>query len=180
MPMATAEKVWTLEELHSLPDDGNKYELVRGTLFVTPSPSASHESILVRLTRIIDPYVVAHGLGMTYRARAAFRVRGSEVEPDLMVRRVNDSQEDWETAPPPILVVEVLSSTTRRRDREDKRSFYLGAGVAEYWLVDPESRSITTVQPGSAEIVNRDAVRWWPTEAAVPLEIALSEVFGTR
>lgn len=37
---------WTLDELHSLPDDGNKYEVVRGVLFVTPAPTWQHESIL--------------------------------------------------------------------------------------------------------------------------------------
>ena len=49
MHMATATKRWTLEELHSLPDDGNKYELVRGELFVTPPPTVDHETILARL-----------------------------------------------------------------------------------------------------------------------------------
>ncbi|MDB4875265.1 MAG: hypothetical protein JWM41_1711 [Gemmatimonadetes bacterium] len=46
MHMATRTKRWTLEELHSLPDDGNKYELVDGELFVTPAPTPRHETIL--------------------------------------------------------------------------------------------------------------------------------------
>ncbi len=49
MHVATKTKVWTLEEVHSLPDDGNKYELVRGELFVTPPPGGTHETILARL-----------------------------------------------------------------------------------------------------------------------------------
>ena len=53
MPATT--KVWTLEELHSLPDDGNKYELIRGELFVTPAPTNDHETISARLTRLLDP-----------------------------------------------------------------------------------------------------------------------------
>ncbi len=78
MPMATATKRWTLEELHRLPDDGNKYELVRGDLFVTPPPTDAHETILARLTRLLDPYVAAHGLGFVYRPRAVLRFEGSE------------------------------------------------------------------------------------------------------
>jgi Uma2 family endonuclease len=87
MHVATNTKRWTLEELHSLPDDGNKYELVRGELFVTPPPNDDHETILSRLSRILDRYVEANGLGLVYHPRSVVRVDGSEVEPDLMVRR---------------------------------------------------------------------------------------------
>ena len=67
MHMATKTKVWTLEEVHSLPDDGNKYELVRGELFVTPPPpGGTHETILARLSRILDPYVESQKLGLVF------------------------------------------------------------------------------------------------------------------
>ncbi|MEO7359410.1 MAG: Uma2 family endonuclease, partial [Gemmatimonadaceae bacterium] len=68
--MATETKQWTLAELRSLPDDGNRYELVRGALFVTPAPSNPHERIAARLTRILDPYAAKHGLGDVYRPRS--------------------------------------------------------------------------------------------------------------
>src|SRR5437879_10945231 len=87
MHMATQTKRWTLEELHSLPDDGNKYELVRGDLFVTPPPSEEHETILARLHALLIPYVAANALGMVYSPRSVVRFDGSEVEPDLMVRQ---------------------------------------------------------------------------------------------
>jgi Uma2 family endonuclease len=87
MPMAMHANQWTLEELHSLPDDGNKYELVRGELFVTPPPTDEFETVLARLSRILNPYVATHGLGMVYHPPAVMRFEGSEVEPDLMVRQ---------------------------------------------------------------------------------------------
>jgi len=68
--MTTRLKVWTLKELHSLPDDGNKYELVRGELLVTPPPPDEHETIAARLTRLLDPFVAANELGFIYRPRA--------------------------------------------------------------------------------------------------------------
>src|ERR1043166_3416183 len=83
MPATT--KVWTLEDLHSLPDDGKKYELIRGVLCVTPGPTDQHETIAARLTRLLDPYVARQGLGYVYHPRAVFNIAGSEVEPDLMV-----------------------------------------------------------------------------------------------
>jgi Uma2 family endonuclease len=60
MPMVQA-KVWTLEELHSLPDDGNKYELLHGELFVTPAPTFDHETTIARLHAVLLPFVMAHG-----------------------------------------------------------------------------------------------------------------------
>src|SRR3954470_2031730 len=131
-----AIKPWTLEELHRLPDDENKYELVRGELFVTPPPTDNHETISARLTRLLDPFVAAHGLGFVYHPRAVMRFQGSEVEPDLMVRLPRSVRgAEWDSAPTPILVVEVVSGSTRRRDHQQKKTLYMEAGVAEYWIV---------------------------------------------
>src|SRR6266550_3581132 len=110
MHMATATKRWTLEELHSLPDDGNKYELVRGELFVTPPPTPGHETTASRLARILEPYVAKQQLGFVYRPRAVVRFEGSEVEPDLMVRQPPAAPNvRWEDMPVPILVAEIIS-----------------------------------------------------------------------
>src|SRR3954463_14218381 len=103
MHMAAETKRWTLEEVHRLPDDGNKYELVRGDLFVTPPPSEDHETILARLSRLLDSYVEQHALGMIYHRRSVVRFEGSEVEPDLMVRQPRSRPvKDWVDAPVPV------------------------------------------------------------------------------
>jgi Uma2 family endonuclease len=176
--MAATTKLWTLEELHSLPDDGNKYELVHGELFVTPPATDEHETIGARLSRLIDPYVATLGL-LVYRPRAVVRFEGSEVEPDLMVRAPKAGVGNaWETAPVPILVVEILSPSTQRRDRKQKRDFYFEVGVEEYWIVDPDDRSIRSVRPSRVDIVARDRITWWPTGASQPLDVSVSDVFG--
>ncbi|MGH7622479.1 MAG: Uma2 family endonuclease, partial [Gemmatimonadaceae bacterium] len=145
--MATETKPWTLEELHRLPDDGNKYELVRGELFVTPPPNEAHEDILSRLTPLLDPFVAANGLGRVYHPRSVLRFEGSEVEPDVMVRQPRgDHASDWDGAPIPCLVVEVLSGSTRRRDLIQKRDLYLDAGVEEYWIIDPDQETIRSIR----------------------------------
>ena len=178
MDMATARKIWTLQEVHSLPDDGNKYELVRGELFVTPPPTDEHETIASRLTRLLDPFVSAHGLGFVYRPRAVMRFEKSEVEPDLMVRQPQGHKKArWETAPKPILIVEVLSDSTRRRDQNQKKDFYMDAGVAEYWIVDPDRRTVTVVKPGVAECVEREQVTWSPPGISQTLTIQVGEIF---
>ena len=179
MSMVTARKVWTLEELHSLPDDGNKYELIHGELFVTPPPTGEHETILARLSRLLDPFVAANGLGYLYHPRSVLRFHGSEVEPDLMVRQPHAGRGDeWDTAPTPILVVEVLSGSTRRRDQEHKRRLYMEAGVDEYWILDPERRSVTVVQPNTPDRVEQERLMWAPSAVSASFVIQTSQVFS--
>ena len=172
-------KRWTLRELHRLPDDGNKYELVRGDLFVTPPPSEAHEELLAILHEWIAPYVARHRLGRVYRPRAVLRRSGSEVEPDLMVRAVPVRQPiAWEQAPLPLLVVEVLSGATRRRDLEQKRAFYMDAGVPEYWAVDASRREILVVRRGQPDEWCAGTIVWQPREADQPLTINVAALFA--
>lgn len=178
VPVPRNAKVWTLEEVHSLPDDGNKYELVHGVLFVTPPPSVQHEDILARLSRILVPFVAANELGEVYHPRSVIRFRGSEVEPDLMVRRPHPEPEaTWESLPVPLLVVELISPGTRRRDQEQKKAFYREAGVPEYWIVDPERRSVTVVRPGKDDRVESKRVEWRPAGREAMLTVTVDEVF---
>jgi Uma2 family endonuclease len=179
MHMAASPKQWTLAELHSLPDDGNKYELVDGELYVTPPPNADHETILARLSRLLEPYVAHMGLGFVYHPRSVFRVGGSEVEPDLMVRQAPPhARTAWEEMPPPILVVETFSPYTRRRDVGVKREFYERNGIAEYWMIDPERETITVARPGEDDRTVNDRIMWHPAGASEPLAISVPEVFG--
>jgi len=178
VPIA-ARKRWTLRELHSLPDDGNTYELIHGELFVTPPPTDEHETIAAVLTRMLDPFVARNGLGLIYRPKAVFRYRGSEVEPDLMVRAraPRRIRNDWERAPKPILIVEVLSPSTRRRDVEHKREFYMSIRIPEYWFVDPEARSITSVRPGKDDIVSLEQLVWNPAGCAERFTLDVGQLF---
>ena len=178
MGVATNTKRWTLEELDTLPDDdGNVYELIHGELFVTPAPTPGHETVAARLRRGLDPYVEEQGLGLVYAPRSVVQLDDSQVEPDLAVRQP-PSEEDWRAAPPPILVVEILSASTRRMDRIRKRAFYLELGVPEYWMVDPEQRSVTVIGPGALDVTVRDRLTWNPVGAMEPLVIELASVFA--
>jgi Uma2 family endonuclease len=181
VPVPTNTKVWTLEELHSLPDDGNKYELVHGELFVTPAPTVQHEEILARLTRLLAPFVSTNELGDVYHPRSVIRFRGSEVEPDLMVRQPHpEPDRGWESWPVPVVVVEVISPGTRRRDHEQKKAFYREAGVAEYWIVDSELRRVTVVRAGSDHSIESKRVEWRPPGGEMTLTVDLEELFGGR
>ena len=181
MAMANSvQKKWTIEELESLPDDGNKYELIYGQLFVTPAPTVSHETILARLSRILGPYVAENELGFLYHPRSVIRVDpDTEVEPDLMVRQPpEDVDSNWASQPLPILVAEVASKSTRRRDRLHKRGLYADIAIPEYWMVDGQDRSVRIIR-GNMDVIAGDSFEWHPAGAKGPLVISLADVFGT-
>lgn len=178
MAVSVAIKEWTLEELHSLPDDGNKYELIDGELFVTPAPAYEHEEVAAFLGRILDRYVEAQQLGYVFRPRAVVQRGKSEVEPDLqVVKKHPKPRKGWAKAPIPMLVVEIGSPYTWRRDRDQKKRFYARIGVAEYWMVDPEDRTITVARKGEDDFVATERLRWHPAGASAVLEIDLRDVF---
>src|SRR5438477_5789670 len=78
MHMAVKARKWTRADLERLPYDGNKYEVIRGELFVTPPPEAEHESIVESVGRRIQPYVWAQKLGQVRFPRSVFVFEGSE------------------------------------------------------------------------------------------------------
>jgi Uma2 family endonuclease len=171
MHMALETRRWTRSDLDRLPDDGNRYEVVDGALLVTPTPSAAHQHIVAWLNALLTPFVVANGIGVVHQARSVMVADGSQVEPDLMVLPL-ESFKTWESAPVPLLVVEVLSETTRSRDLGEKRRFYMEAGVAEYWAIDRKRRSLVRfVQAGSPETTTR--FTWQPRRVGAALEIDL-------
>jgi Uma2 family endonuclease len=176
MPMQSARK-WTLEEMHRLPDDGNRYELVHGELFATPAPKNPHQRIVEALTRLLYAYVCRERLGVLQFPRSVIRIAGSETEPDLMVRADPGMPVDWEDQPVPVLVVEVLSATTRRRDLVAKREFYLEIGVAEYWIVDGKARAIHQVRPDHDDVVATESLTWHPAGGSQPLHADVPKLF---
>jgi Uma2 family endonuclease len=84
---------------------------------------------------------------------------------------------DWDDAPIPLLVVEVLSGSTRRRDLGPKRDFYLEIGVAEYWVIDAEAREVRVVRRGAADQEQTDEIAWHPSSASDALTIRVSDLF---
>lgn len=183
MLMDYASEAWTLEQLHRLPDDGNRYELLDGELFVTPPPSPSHELLGARLRSVLEPFVRSHKLGDLFTPRAVVRMLGCEVEPDLMLLpAMRVTPESWEDMPAPTLVVEVLSRTTSRRDQIEKRAYYQRIGVAEYWIVDGASRTVQVVRQGADDMFTGTRFTWRPEgtnrELVVDVGALFRGVFG--
>jgi Uma2 family endonuclease len=102
---------------------------------------------------------------------------GSEVQPDILVRQpVSPIPDTWDAMPVPFLVVEIASTSTRRRDLQQKRELYLDAGVAEYWIVDDDTRSIRIVRRGE-ERIERETVQWEPAGAGKAFRLDVAAYF---
>lgn len=135
----------TYDDLLALPDDGNRYELIRGEIFMSPAPKLRHQRASRRLQRLIEDFLGAHGGGEVIDAPFDVRFSVSDVvQPDLFIVRPERAAaltEDFMEGAPD-LVVEVLSPSNRAQDLVKKAALYQAFGVPEYWVVDPESEVI--------------------------------------
>jgi len=148
----------TIADLERLPDDGNRYELINGELFVSAAPLMSHQRASKRLFRKLDEYVESHDLGEVYYAPLDVDLTlpgatgDTRVQPDILFvakARVNIIQERVQGAPD--LVVEILSESTARVDLFDKRDAYRAAAVKEYWVVNPGDQTVTVYRFATGE-----------------------------
>jgi len=142
----------TYEDYCRLPNDGKRYEIINGELFVTPSPFRPHQRAVTRLTSRLSIFVQESDIGEVFVA--PFDVvfsRFDVVEPDLLyisnARSIILTDKNVQGAPD--LVVEVLSESTARVDRSIKLKLYGKFGVQEYWLIDPERPSAKIYRRGS-------------------------------
>ena len=182
MAMPAQHTDWTVEMVRALPDDGNRYEVIDGELFVTPAPSVFHQRAVRELLLLIAPYVRAHRIGEALMAPADVIVYGPRkfVQPDLfVVPFVNDTpMRAWTEVGRLLLTVEVLSPSTERTDRGRKRILYKEKGVPEYWIVDTDERRVERRRLDNlpAEILT-ESLEWQPDPDVPPLVIDLPAYF---
>ncbi len=167
----------TVADLESMPEDGHRYELIDGTLLVTPAPNTRHQSCVAQLLIILGS---AAGSDVKVLPAPYDWVAGPSTlfQPDVLVaRRADLGPERLER--PPLLVIEVLSPSTRRIDLATKRMAYADAGVAAYWLVDPDVPSLTALElhaGGYTEVATVTGDEAWESQAPVRAVITPSRL----
>lgn len=134
----------TYEDYCLLPNDGKRYEIIDGELFVSPAPSLAHQRIITNLVYYLVDFVKKNRLGEVFAAPCdVVFSRFDVVEPDLLY--VSKARAKILTAAnvqgSPDLVVEVLSESTEKMDRTIKLKLYARFGVREYWMIDPAACS---------------------------------------
>ena len=182
MHMPGLERHWTVDDLQDLPDDGQRYEVIDGEMFVTPAPSLTHQEAVAALYMRLATYLSRERVGHAFFAPANVvfsRTRG--VQPDVFVVPLIDGRRPkrFEDVGRLLLAAEVLSPTTARADRVAKRRLFREEGVAEYWVVDLDSRTIERSTPAEARVeAHVERIEWRPEGTKSPLVIELSEYFA--
>jgi len=166
---------YTVADLHAMPDDGRRRELIDGMLFVSPAPGWPHQEMALTIYTLLraacppEMHVLA----------APFAVTTSpvdEVQPDVLVARFADlTRANLPIAP--VMAAEVASHSTRLHDRNTKKAHYERLGVSSYWLLDPDG-------PGALEVLElgddgryrtvAEAVGDETVELARPFPVSLS------
>jgi Uma2 family endonuclease len=149
-----AQGAWTYEDYLRLPDDGRRYEVIRGILYVAPAPAVNHQLVVSNLFLDLGAFVKSNGLGVVFGSPLDVILPAgiaTPVEPDILFLR-EENRPRWEDKSfqgVPDLVVEVLSPGTRSYDRKVQFPAYRDAGVPELWFVD--LRSLDVVIYGLSE-----------------------------
>jgi Uma2 family endonuclease len=150
-PAESAEDVrpLTYDDLLATPENGGRYEIIGGELFVSASPAIRHQRSSRVLLREVDDFVVAGDLGEIFYPPIDVRLSPHNiVVPDLVfvskerAHIVSDLLIDGA----PDLLVEVISPSSKRRDHVRKAALYAMAGVREYWIVDPETKTVDVLR----------------------------------
>jgi Uma2 family endonuclease len=181
MAMPILKRDWTVADLADLPEDGNRYEVLDGRLYVTPAPSFDHQVALQLLHRLIAEYLDREPVGFVLIAPAdvTFSDRRG-VQPDLFAMPPHEGRRPrrFEDGGHLMLAVEVLSPSTGRADRVAKRTVYREEGVEVYWVVDLDARTFERSVPNDRRVeVLPDRVEWHPAGAERPLVIDVDEYF---
>lgn len=150
--MAThIEPLVTVADLDTMPEDGNRYEVIEGEIFVSRSPNLAHQSVSGNLFRSVDTYPIQNPIGRVWSTPGVIFSEYTGAIPDLVFvsnQRLNEISSGERITGAPDLVIEIVSPGAEnvRRDRIAKRQLYGRYGVKEYWIIDFVNRIIEIYQ----------------------------------
>lgn len=139
---------WTSQDLQALPEDGKRYEIIDGKLYISRQPHWNHQGVCDKLVLFLGSWSRQTGLGYVRSAPGLIFAEDDDAAPDLVwisKKRLGSAlDEDGKLHSAPELVIEVLSPgiANEQRDRETKRKLYSHRGVSEYWIISWPKRQI--------------------------------------
>lgn len=139
---------WTSADLAVLPDNGKRYEIIDGELYMSRQPHWHHQRACLKICMALEAWSAQTGAGEANLAPGVIFADDDDVAPDVVwlsaARRNAVLGIEGHLHAAPELVVEVLSpgSVNERRDREAKLKLYSRRGVLEYWIVDWRTRQM--------------------------------------
>lgn len=138
-----AQKLYTIDDFATFPDDGLRREIIHGELMTQGAPVTRHQRLSIRLTFALLKHVEAYaGAEIFVAPYGVVFSRTNVVQPDLIVVTDTNAQivTDKHIEGVPDILIEIVSDS--RYDRVNKRGLYEEFGVPEYWVVDPEADRI--------------------------------------
>jgi len=145
--VAKIEPLMTVDDLEAMPEDGNRYEVIEGELFVSRAPGLPHQIVSANIVHQFMTYLDNNPIGRILPTPGLILSQYSSVIPDLVFYSHDRAKEiianDRLNAAPEI-VIEILSPGRENisRDRVAKRQLYAKHGVSEYWIVDSDKRAV--------------------------------------
>lgn len=182
MAAASGSTRWTADRVRALPNDGNRYEVIDGELFVTPAPTWDHQVAAFALAMRLHEYLRPSDIGAVMIAPADVEFDNDRmVEPDVFVVPLVHGlrPRDWQEVGRLLLAVEILSPSSAHADRQVKRRLYQRERVPQYWVVDIDARLVERWRPEDVrpEILDQQ-LEWQPEPAHAPLVIDLVRYFA--
>lgn len=137
----------TVEDLDLMPEDGNRYEVIGGEILASRAPDFLHQIVVTNLIFFVGSYLKANPLGVVVTTPGLIFSFVDGVIPDVVYvshERREQILHEGRLRAAPELVVEIVSpgAENTRRDRIVKRQLYAKHSVEEYWIIDPQTRSV--------------------------------------
>ncbi len=180
----TVRRKATIEEFWALPESVLPTEYINGEIIIAPTPTVPHQTVLRNISFTLHEFVRRNDLGsLLFSPMDVVLPTGEVVQPDLFFL----TPEEWERQRlskringAPSFAVEILSPGSVKHDAITKRNLYERNGVREYWIVDPEAKTIAQLilHEGHytlSELVAGDAVRSHVLEG---FEMNVGELLG--
>ena len=182
---AVLTKPMTADELLAMPDDGWRYELLKGELIRMPPPGGEHGEVTMELASPLHLHVKQNSLGKVYAAETGFKL---ESDPDTVrapdiafVRREvfeKTGRLEGYRQGAPDLVVEVLSPSDSMKKVEAKVAQWLEAGARMVWVVSPKLRTITVYRSLTDIVVLTEKDTLDGGDVVPGFQIRLAEIFS--
>lgn len=180
---------WCYDKWEKLPNDGNRYEVIDGVLYMSTAPSFWHQRTIMFLDRHVGLPLETRGIAVSVAAPIGVIMPGADpVQPDFLLIRTERREiiaDDGRIRGVPDLIAEVLSPSHPDLDTVTKRAAYARAGVPEYWMLRPETRDILICwEPDQATgEYTQEAVATVGSElvsSTLPIRVPVASLFEDR
>ena len=184
--LRSANASWCYDKWEQLPEDGNRYEVIDGVLYMSTAPSYWHQQSVILLIEHVGLPMKQQGVVSVATAPVGVIMPGADpVQPDFLLIRTERRHiiaEDGRVRGVPDLIAEILSPNHPELDTIVKRAAYARAGVPEYWILRSETRDILVYSEPDAALSDYTSVRRFTADSelvspTLPITVAVAALF---